>query len=139
MTLREAQCAIPGQAAQAVQALQRRDAWPWKMPALSNAGAAVSTWSALHHAPFRAPWQSGSPYFVANAMQTMAAAWMMMQLIGSLIPLLGIRRWPPKPHLPSRLPAARLWRRARRAALRATTTIREARAQRSRSRAPHLV
>jgi hypothetical protein len=109
------------------------------MPALSNAGAAVSTWSALRHAPFRAPWLNGSSYFVANAMQTMAAAWIVMQLIGSVSLLLGIRRWPPKPHLPSRLPAARLWGRARRAALRATTTIQETRAQRSRSRAPHLV
>jgi predicted MFS family arabinose efflux permease len=45
--------------------------------------APTSTWSALRHAPFRTLWQSGSLYFVANAMQTMAAAWMMLQLTGS--------------------------------------------------------
>ncbi len=43
----------------------------------------LSTWSSLRHAPFRALWQSGCLYFVANAMQTMAAAWMMVELTGS--------------------------------------------------------
>jgi len=43
----------------------------------------LATWSALRHAPFRGLWQSGSLYFIANAMQTMAAAWLMLQLTGS--------------------------------------------------------
>ena len=45
--------------------------------------APQGTWSSLRHAPFRALWQSGSLYFVGNAMQTMAAAWMMVELTGS--------------------------------------------------------
>mgnify|MGYP002147856221 CR=1 FL=1 len=48
---------------------------PWPRPA--------STWSALRHVSFRALWQGGALYFVANAMQTMAAAWMMVELTGS--------------------------------------------------------
>jgi MFS family permease len=47
--------------------------------------APTSTWSALRHAPFRTLWQSGSLYFVANAMQTMAAAWMKLPLTGSSV------------------------------------------------------
>jgi len=43
----------------------------------------LATWSSLRHAQFRALWQSGSLYFVGNAMQTMAAAWMMIELTGS--------------------------------------------------------
>ena len=43
----------------------------------------LDTWSALRHAAFRVLWQSGGLYFVANAMQTMAAAWMMVELTGS--------------------------------------------------------
>ena len=43
----------------------------------------LNTWSALRHPAFRALWQSGGLYFVANAMQTMAAAWMMVELTGS--------------------------------------------------------
>ena len=42
----------------------------------------LNTWSALRHPPCRALWQSGSLYFIANAMQTMAAAWMMVELTG---------------------------------------------------------
>ncbi len=42
-----------------------------------------SIWSTLRHAPFRGLWQSGGVYFVGNAMQTMAAAWMMVELTGS--------------------------------------------------------
>ena len=42
-----------------------------------------STWSTLRHAPFRGLWGSGSVYFIGNAMQTMAAAWMMVELTGS--------------------------------------------------------
>ncbi len=47
------------------------------------AAPSLSTWSSLRHAPFRALWQSGSLYFIGNAMQTMAAAWMMVELTGS--------------------------------------------------------
>jgi MFS family permease len=43
----------------------------------------LDTWSALRHPAFRALWQSGGLYFIANAMQTMAAAWMMVELTGS--------------------------------------------------------
>ena len=37
----------------------------------------------LRHHQFRGMWGSGAVYFVGNAMQTMAAAWMMVQLSGS--------------------------------------------------------
>ena len=37
----------------------------------------------LRHPQFRALWVSGTIYFVGNAMQTMAAAWMMVELTGS--------------------------------------------------------
>ena len=42
-----------------------------------------SAWSVLRHPPFRGLWTSGGVYFIANAMQTMAAAWMMVELTGS--------------------------------------------------------
>ena len=42
-----------------------------------------STWSTLRHRPFRALWQSGGIYFIGNAMQVMAASWMMIELTGS--------------------------------------------------------
>ncbi|MEO7337432.1 MAG: MFS transporter [Caldimonas sp.] len=44
---------------------------------------APSIWSTLRHRPFRALFQSGGVYFVGNAMQVMAAAWMMVELTGS--------------------------------------------------------
>ena len=37
----------------------------------------------LRHPQFRGLWASGAIYFVGNAMQTMAAAWMMVELTGS--------------------------------------------------------
>ncbi|MCE9658749.1 MAG: MFS transporter [Burkholderiales bacterium] len=40
-------------------------------------------WSTLRHRQFRALWQSGGVYFIGNAMQVMAAAWMMIELTGS--------------------------------------------------------
>lgn len=43
----------------------------------------TSIWSTLRHAPFRALWQAGGLYFLGNAMQVMAAAWMMVELNGS--------------------------------------------------------
>ncbi len=52
-------------------------------PSMSNDVDTTSTWSSLRHAHFRALWQSGSLYFVGNFMQTMAAAWMMLELTGS--------------------------------------------------------
>lgn len=45
--------------------------------------AVPSIWSALRHPPFRGLWSSGAVYFVGNAMQSMAAAWMMVELTGS--------------------------------------------------------
>lgn len=45
--------------------------------------ASPSIWSTLRHAPFRALWRAGGVYFLGNAMQTMAAAWMMVELNGS--------------------------------------------------------
>ena len=43
----------------------------------------TSIWNALRHPAFRGLWQSGGVYFIGNAMQTMAAAWMMVELTGS--------------------------------------------------------
>ena len=40
-------------------------------------------WSTLRHRQFRALWHSGGIYFIGNAMQVMAAAWMMVELTGS--------------------------------------------------------
>ena len=37
----------------------------------------------MRHAPFRGLWGSGSVYFIGNVRQTMAAAWMMVELTGS--------------------------------------------------------
>jgi MFS family permease len=42
-----------------------------------------SIWSPLRHIPFRGLWAGGAVYFVGNAMQTMAAAWLMVELTGS--------------------------------------------------------
>ncbi len=42
-----------------------------------------SIWSSLRHRQFRALWISGGVYFVGNAMQAMAAAWMVVELTGS--------------------------------------------------------
>ena len=55
------------------------------MPARMTAAASTSTsiWSTLRHPSFRALWRSGGIYFLGNAMQTMAAAWMMVELTGS--------------------------------------------------------
>ncbi|APW40773.1 arabinose ABC transporter permease [Rhodoferax koreense] len=40
-------------------------------------------WTTLRHASFRGLWGAGAVYFIGNAMQTMAAAWMMVELTGS--------------------------------------------------------
>jgi MFS family permease len=52
-------------------------------PSPLPAASPPSPWSALRHPPFRGLWQSGSAYFIGNAMQAMAAAWMMVELTGS--------------------------------------------------------
>jgi len=44
---------------------------------------ANSIWSPLRHPSFRGLWTSGGIYFVGNAMQTMAAAWLMVEITGS--------------------------------------------------------
>ena len=43
----------------------------------------TSIWAALRHRQFKALWTSGGIYFIGNAMQAMAAAWMMVELTGS--------------------------------------------------------
>src|SRR6185436_10736999 len=45
--------------------------------------ASTSIWIPLRHRPFRGLWASGGIYFIGNAMQTMAAAWLMVELTGS--------------------------------------------------------
>jgi MFS family permease len=42
-----------------------------------------SIWTPLRHPPFRGLWTGGGVYFVGNAMQAMAAAWLMVELTGS--------------------------------------------------------
>ena len=44
---------------------------------------APSVWGTLRNPSFRALWRSGGIYFIGNAMQTMAAAWMMVEMTGS--------------------------------------------------------
>jgi hypothetical protein len=56
----------------------QRQAPPRQCAGMSSPKPPQSTWSALRHPAFAALWRSGSLYFVANAMQTMAAAWMML-------------------------------------------------------------
>jgi len=55
-----------------------------KMPTTAETPAPPpSTWSTLRHPSFRGLWASGGVYFIGNAMQAMAAAWMMVELTGS--------------------------------------------------------
>ena len=44
---------------------------------------APSIWHTLRHRAFRMLWWSGAVYFIGNAMQSMSAAWMMVELTGS--------------------------------------------------------
>jgi len=53
------------------------------MRASMSSPSSPSPWIALRHAPFRGLWQSGAAYFMGNAMQAMAAAWIMVELTGS--------------------------------------------------------
>ena len=60
---------------------QRQPLGAWTISRTMNATS--STWSTLRHPQFRGLWRSGSIYFVGNAMQAMAAAWMMVEQTGS--------------------------------------------------------
>ena len=48
-----------------------------------SATPAPSIWLTLRHRSFRRMWLASTLYFIANAMQTMAAAWLMVELTGS--------------------------------------------------------
>ena len=43
----------------------------------------AGTWSTLRHPAFRGLWACGGLFFLGNAMQSMTAAWMMVELTGS--------------------------------------------------------
>jgi MFS family permease len=43
----------------------------------------MTIWSPLRHPSFRGLWSSGGVYFIGNAMQTMATAWLMVEITGS--------------------------------------------------------
>ncbi len=45
--------------------------------------SAHSIWYTLRHAAFRGLWSTSAVYFIGNAMQTMAAAWLMVEMTGS--------------------------------------------------------
>ncbi len=45
--------------------------------------APASIWYTLRHRQFRGLWVSSGIYFIGNAMQTMAASWMMIEITGS--------------------------------------------------------
>lgn len=54
------------------------------LPTPSSAGAASgSIWTTLNHRSFRGLWLAGGVYYLGNAMQTMAAAWLVVELTGS--------------------------------------------------------
>ena len=50
---------------------------------LAIAAPGGSVWATLRHRRFRLMWLASTAYFVANAMQSMAAAWLMVELTGS--------------------------------------------------------
>ena len=52
-------------------------------PFARAASANLSIWVTLRHRGFRSLWLASLVYFVANAMQTMAASWLMVELTGS--------------------------------------------------------
>ena len=56
---------------------------PSSLPSLPPPPPPTSIWSTLRHPSFRGLWGAGAVYFIGNAMQTMAAAWMMIELTGS--------------------------------------------------------
>ena len=45
--------------------------------------ASQSLWSPLRYRAFRGLWATSGIYFVGNAMQAMAASWLMVELTGS--------------------------------------------------------
>ena len=49
----------------------------------SASPASASIWATLRHRAFRRIWLASGIYFIANAMHTMAAAWLMVELTGS--------------------------------------------------------
>ena len=55
--------------------------------AIGGAGGATptsaSTWSVLRNAAYRGLWLASGIYFIGNAMQAMAASWMMVEITGS--------------------------------------------------------
>lgn len=52
-------------------------------PAAPATAPAPSLWQPLAHRPFRGLWTAGSLFFVGNAMQNMAASWLMIELTAS--------------------------------------------------------
>ena len=56
---------------------------PNPKPTPPSSASQPSTWGTLRHRQFKALWASGGIYFIGNAMQTMAASWMMVQISGS--------------------------------------------------------
>jgi len=52
-------------------------------PARSPTTASTTIWVTLRHRGFRNIWLASVVYFIANAMHTMAAAWLMVELTGS--------------------------------------------------------
>ena len=59
------------------------DPKPGTPPPLASLPAHPSIWVTLRHRGFRSLWLASLVYFVANAMQTMAASWLMVELTGS--------------------------------------------------------
>jgi len=56
---------------------------PPSTPAPPPAAAQASIWVTLRHRSFRQLWIASAAYFIANAMQGMAASWLMVELTGS--------------------------------------------------------
>ncbi len=58
---------------------------PTPDPATETGGVAASdsVWVTLRHRAFRGMWLASGIYFIANAMHSMAAAWLMVELTGS--------------------------------------------------------
>jgi len=50
---------------------------------LASMATTASITSAFKYPPYKGLWQGGTVYFVGNAMQAMAAAWLMVELTGS--------------------------------------------------------
>ena len=59
------------------------DLKPGAPPPLASLPAHPSIWVTLRHRGFRSLWLASLVYFLANAMQTMAASWLMVEMTGS--------------------------------------------------------